>query len=338
MSIRTLLAVAAVGLSAQAAAAEQLVVSWWGYNGEKLQKNVVEPFQELCGCELVFETGNNADRLNKLAARGAKGVDVIFLTDSFSQLGIEQGLFQKIDPARLSNLGGLYELARDPQGGYGPAYTIGRVGIAYDSDKVAPLTSWNDLWRADLAGQVTVPGITTTAGPMMVVRAAAEAGVDPYTDEDGAFAALERLKPNVVKSYNTGSEAVNLISTGEASVVVVQDFVMGSLADAVPSMTWADLAEGDLATLNTLNIAAGAANPDLAYRFIDFMLSHEVQQVEAEQAVDAPVRPDVELTPEQAAVWTYGAAVIDALQRVDYAQMNAHRADWIDRWNELFGM
>ena len=328
---------AALALLAGAASAETLTISWWGYNGEKLEANVVQPFKAKCGCDIVFETGNNADRLNKLAARGGEGVDVIFLTDGFSQLGIEQGLFQPVDRAKLSNIGALYEIAQAPQGEYGPAYTIGRAGIAYDSAKVAPITSWDDLWREDLKNQVTLPGITTTAGPMVVVRAGAHAGVDAFADEDAAFAAIEALKPNVVKNYNTGSEMVNLISTGEATVAVAQDFTMASLTAAVPTMTWAELKEGDVATLNTLNIPKGAANVELAHQFIDFMLSKDVQQIEAEQGVDAPVRTDVELTPEQAALWTYGAAKIASLSRVDYTAMNKAKAAWIDRWNEIFG-
>jgi putative spermidine/putrescine transport system substrate-binding protein len=112
---------------------------------------------------------------------------------------------------------------------------------------------------------------------------------------------------------------------------------MASLTAAVPTMTWAELKEGDVATLNTLNIPKGAANVDLAHQFIDFMLSKEVQQVEAEQGVDAPVRTDVELTPEQAALWTYGADKIASLSRVDYTAMNKAKTAWIDRWNEIFG-
>jgi putative spermidine/putrescine transport system substrate-binding protein len=103
-------------------------------------------------------------------------------------------------------------------------------------------------------------------------------------------------------------------------------------------MTWAELEDGDIAVLNTLNIPTGAENVDLAYQFIDFVLSKEVQQLEAEQGVDAPINTKVELTEEQAANWTYGQDEIDALNTMDYAKMNAAKTDWIDRWNEIFGM
>ncbi len=336
--MRLIAPAALLALAGAAEAQDTLVVSWWGYNGDKLQANVIDPFQAICGCEVVFETGNNADRLNKLIARGGEGVDVIYLTDSYSQIGVEEGVFQPVDRALIPNVAKLHDIAQAPQGEYGPAYTIGRVGIVYDGAQVEPLTSWGDLWREDLAGTVSLPGVTTTAGPMVIMQAGAHAGVDAFADPDAAFGAIEALVPNVVKTYNTGSEMVNLVSTGEATVAVAQDFTLASLREAVPTMEWADLAEGDIATLNTVNIPTGAANPELAHRFIDFILSTEVQQVNAEQGVDAPVNAEVTLTPEQAAIWTYGPEAIAALNRVDYTAMNAAKDEWIDRWTEVFGM
>jgi len=330
----------ATGLAAPALAQDRtLTISWWGFNGEKLESIILAPFREQCGCEIQFETGNNGERLNKLQIRNGAGVDVAYFSDSFSQQGIELGLFQQLDRSKLPNLEGIYELAQDPQGGYGPAYTIGRVGIVYDSEKVAPpITSWNDLWREDLASSLSLPGITTTAGPMVVMKAGEHEGVDAFEDEDAAFAGVEALKPNVVKNYNTGSEMINLFSTGEVSAAIAQDFTLAQIQAAVPSVVWADLEEGSIATLNTVNIPVGAAEPELAYEFINFILSPEIQQQLAEQGVDAPVATAVELTPEQAALWTYGADVIAGLQRVDYARMNAAKGGWVDRWNEIFGM
>lgn len=318
-------------------AKDTFTISWWGYNGDKLNANIIEPFKKMCDCDIVFETGNNADRLNKLAVRNGKGVDVVFLTDSYSQIGIEKDLFQKVDRSKIPNVTKLWDLAQAPQGDYGPAYSIGRVSIVYDSDQVEPITSWNDLWRKDLANSVSLPGITTTAGPMMVLRAGAHADVDAYTDPDGAFAALEEMKPNIVKNYKTGSEMVNLFSTGEVTVAVAQDFTFASLKEAVPSMVNAELSDGDIATLNTINIPKGAEHVELAHEFINFVLSTPVQEIEAKQGVDAPVNKEVVLTPEEAANWTYGEEEISSLNRIDYGKLNAAKVDWIDRWNEIFG-
>ena len=165
-------------------------------------------------------------------------------------------------------------MAQAPQGEYGPAYTIGRVGIIYDSRQGrTPITSWNDLWREDFKGQLSLPGITTTAGPD-----GRHGGRRPCrrrcvtTIPNAAFEAIEELKPNVVKNYNTGSELVNLFSTGEISVAMAQDFTLAQIQAAVPTAVWAESADGAIATLNTVNIPKGAANVDLAHQFINFIL------------------------------------------------------------------
>lgn len=320
------------------AQAKTLTISWWGFNGDKLDEFIVKPFKAQCGCEIIFETGNNADRLNKIKIRNGEGVDVAYFTDAYSQIGIKEGLFQPVDRTKLPNLAGAYEMAQAPQGEYGPAYTIGRVGIIYDSAKVAaPITAWNDLWKEEFKGQLSLPGITTTAGPMVVMLAGAKAGVDAFADEDAAFAAIEELKPNVVKNYNTGSELVNLFSTGEISAAIAQDFTLGQIKAAVPTAEWAALPDA-VATLNTINIPKGAANVDLAHEFINFVLDPKLQQTLAENGVDAPVAKSVTLTPEQAAQWTYGADMIAGLKTVDYEKMNAAKDGWIEKWNEVFGM
>ena len=336
--VSTAFLLAALSSAPAMAQNKTLTISWWGFNGDKLEEIVLKPFRAQCGCELVFETGNNADRLNKIKIRGGSGVDVVYLTDSYSQIGIQEGLFQPVNRSKLPNLNGIYELARAPQGQFGPAYTIGRVGIIYDSAKVSPpITSWNDLWREDLKRRVSLPGITTTAGPMTVLVAANKAGVDPYKDEKAAFKAIEQLKPNVVKNYNTGSELVNLFSTGEVSVAMAQDFTLAQIQAAVPTARWAELKEGDYATLNTVNIAKGAANPELGHQFINFILDPKIQQTLAERGVDAPVATAVQLKPEEASRWTYGQKMISSLKRLDYEKLNASKSDWLDAWSEVFG-
>ncbi|UWQ96836.1 ABC transporter substrate-binding protein [Rhodobacteraceae bacterium M385] len=337
--------IAAASVAAMLAATPALAqdrtftISWWGFNGDALQEIIVDPFQEMCDCEVIFETGNNSDRLSRLQLRGGEGVDVIYLTDRFSQLGIELGLFQPIDRAQVPNIDELYDLAQTPQGEYGPAYSIGRVGIVYNADEVeAPITSWNDLWREDLAGSVSLPGITTTAGPMVVLRAGERAGVNAYDDPDAAFAEVSELQPNILTNYNTGSEMINLFSTGEITVSMAQDFALGRLQAAVPSVVWADLDDGAIATLNTINIPTGSENVELAHQFLNFVLSTEIQQTLAERGVDAPVNNGVDLTEEQAAPWTYGDEMISSLNQIDYVPLNANLTSWIDRWNEIFGM
>jgi putative spermidine/putrescine transport system substrate-binding protein len=172
----------------------------------------------------------------------------------------------------------------------------------------------------------------------VVMIAGEKAGTNAFEDSGPAFEEIEKLKPNVVKNYNTGSEMINLFSTGEITVSLAQDFALGQLKAAVPTVEWAELEDGAIATLNTVNIPKGAQNVELAHEFINFILDPELQKTLAENGVDAPVQQSVELAPEHAAQWTYGPEMIQGLKRVDYSKMNAAKSGWIDQWNEIFGM
>ena len=70
------LLVAAFGISSPktsvAADKPVLVVSTWGYNQDLLDKNITEPFQDMYDVEIVYETGNNSERLSKLIERGER--------------------------------------------------------------------------------------------------------------------------------------------------------------------------------------------------------------------------------------------------------------------------
>jgi len=322
---------------ANAQDSKTLVVSEWGYNNEALDKSLFKPFEEKFGVKVVRETGNNPDRLNKLQIRG--GVDVIFLTDAFSQVGIDAGAFADLDPSKIPNLADLYPIARAPQGeNYGPAFTVGRYGIIYDSAAVSqPITSWKDLWREDLAGRIAMPGFNTSSGPMTVIIAGDRAGVDAFKDPDAAFASLAELKPNILKTYNSGSELVNLFSTGEVIAGALQDFAVPAIQAAIPTAKWAPLDEGNFAIFSTVNIAAKSENKDLAYAFLNWRLDPGVQRELALSTGDAVVNAKTEMKPEEAKYGAYGEQQISALRKPDYRALIAAKPDWEKRWNAIFG-
>jgi putative spermidine/putrescine transport system substrate-binding protein len=336
-------AVASIALTALLAtplAAQEkrtLVVSEWGYGADELQEALYKPFEEQFNAKVIIETGNNPDRLNKLQIRG--GVDVIFLTDAFSQQGIDAGAFAEIDRSLLPNLADAYDIAKAPQGdNFGPGYTVGRYGIIYDSAKVsAPITSWKDLWREEFKGQVAMPGFNTTSGPMTVIVAGDRAGVDAFENPEAAFASLAELKPNIVKTYNSGSELVNLFSTGEVIVGALQDFAVPAIQAAIPTAKWAPLDEGNFVIFNTINIAAKSENKDLAHAFINFRLDPKVQKDLAIAVGDGVVNKTVELTPEEAKYAAYGPEAISTLRTPDYRKLLDSKEDWAERWNVIFG-
>ena len=111
----------------QAAAGEQkfvgqeLKVSTFSFNAELLQKNIYDPFMAATGCKLIVEGGKNAERVTKIKESPAN-YDIVVIGDAYIKDLIDAGLVDTIDSSKLTNLDGLYDIAKAPFGEeYGPA-------------------------------------------------------------------------------------------------------------------------------------------------------------------------------------------------------------------------
>ncbi len=81
-----------------------LTISQQGFSGDKFDKYTIKPFTEKCSCELMFKTGSNVDRLNKIQIRKGKGVDIDSFTEAYSQIGSKEGCSQLINKLKVMNL------------------------------------------------------------------------------------------------------------------------------------------------------------------------------------------------------------------------------------------
>ncbi|MDD3252347.1 MAG: ABC transporter substrate-binding protein [Lachnospiraceae bacterium] len=318
---------------------QELKVSTFSFNAELLQKNVYDPFMAATGCKLIVEGGKNAERVTKIKET-PENYDIVIIGDAFIADLIDQGLIDTVDSSKLSNLDSLYDNAKAPFGEqYGPAYTFNRLGIVYDKATCPiEITSWADLWNPELAGAIAIPDITTTSGPLFYYSVAQMDGLTPGKDDDAIFAKMEELKPNVMKTYTSANDTITMLNQGEISAAVLLDFSYTAAKSASDDYVWVDPTEGSYSGYNTINIIKGCKNKELAEAFVNFYISKEVQLAEAVDGVDSPVRTDVELTPEQAANFTYGKEMIDNLMLPDWAVINANKADWTTKWNELYSV
>ena len=316
---------------------QELTVSMWGYNMDLLEKNIIKPFEKKYGVKIVVETGNNSARFTKMVARkGNPLVDVALFAGSWAYKAKEEGIIKPYNPAKLTNLSALMENAKDPLGGrFAIGYTIQHLGLFYRTDKVAKITSWKDLSRSELKGVLSIPGITTTYGPA-VIYMLSKAWAGDFNATDVGWQKIEELEPSLVTAYNRSSELNTLISQEEVYAAPYSSFAWGTILGSGLPVANVIPKEGLVGSFSMVSIGAGTTKEDLAYLYIDHLLSYDVQMAEAMDLVDSPARTDIKLPPEVAVNLTYGDELISQLHFFDHKKMADVQEEWIARWNKIF--
>ena len=284
--------------------AQKLVLSTYGLSEDISEEEVYTPFENEFNCEIVTETGGTNDRYTKLSADPNSTIDVIELSQAMTAKGTDEGLFDTIDLSKIPNAEKLIPAAKEiAEAGQGVPYTINSIGIIYNPELTGfDITSFDDLWDERLAGKVSIPEITTTFGPAMVYVASDHAGVDVTTDN------------------------------GEAAFkAVVGDFGVPTIVAANPTLVYVT-PDGAYANFNTINVTKNCANKELAYEYINYRISEELQTKTGKALNEAPTNMDVTFTEEESKDMTYGDKAAK-VKVVDYAFVNPILNNWIDQWN-----
>ncbi len=312
-----------------------LVVSNFALADDRIKDTVIKPFEEKYNCTVVYEGGTNGERLTKLKNDPNTDVDVIYLAQQYAQQGVDAGLFEEIDYSRIPNAEYLLEKADFlKESKQGPAVTMNRLGIIYNPEKAGEITSFADIWKEEYRDQVAIPDISTTFGPAMVAVASNYAGVDYATDGgEAAFKALEELKPNIVKTYSKSSDLKNMFSSGEISVALAAEFAYNTMGDSNTNLVFIDPTEGAYLNFNTVNIVRNSDQKDLAYEFINYVLSEENQLDAALNVPESAVNTQVEI-PEEAAKKLTTVETANQSNIVDFSVVNPLLENWVDMWNK----
>lgn len=315
---------------------QTLTVSMWGYNMDLIEANVIKPFEEKHGVDVITETGNNSDRFTKMVARkGNPLVDVALFAGAWAYKAVQEGIVKPYNPALLTNLPALMESARDPLGGrYAIGYTIQHLGLFYRTDKVAAISSWKDLSRDDLKGVLSIPGITTTYGPSIIYMLS-KAWAGDFDATDVGWQKLEELVPSLLTAYNRSSELNTLVAQEEVYAAPYASFAWGTIVESGLPVKSVIPEEGLVGSFSMVSIGAGTKNDALAHLYVDHLLSYEVQLAEAMDLIDSPARTDITLPADIAEKLTYGEELISSLHFFSHKAMAEAEEEWIERWNRV---
>ncbi|MGH7349620.1 MAG: ABC transporter substrate-binding protein [Candidatus Rokuibacteriota bacterium] len=260
---------------AEAGAQDALVVSVWGGNWKNTVESVIgKAFTAKTGIPVEYEVGGTIDRLAK--ARVAKGnplVDLNFTTTHVARLYMSDGLYGKLDMAKIPNA---KEIAREAirsdyhLGTWAYVYTV-----VYRPDLVKEeITKWSDLWKPSLKGKIALPDFDPSH--IITIAALMEGGNEVNWQKGEAR--LKQLKGSVAAFYSTDAQSQDLMKTGQAPVQVmlsVNAYHLQEQGIAVKVVQPTDYP--GIVGIDTVAVMAGTKKAAAAHQFIDLALSKEIQ-------------------------------------------------------------
>ncbi|MCP1118122.1 ABC transporter substrate-binding protein [Robbsia andropogonis] len=306
-----------------------------GSSQDLYQKKIIPPFEKAHDVKIVYVAGNSSDTLAKLQAqKGHEQINVAIMDDGPMYQAMQMGLCAKLQDAPVMKE--LYPIAK-----LGPeSVGIGMVatGIGYNADAfkkagLPPPDSWAALTDAHYKGKLGVPPITNTYGLHALVMLARMNGGGEKDIDPGFKVMSTQVAPNVLSWPTTPGEMDGLMQSGDVIIAPYGSGRAVALQNTGFPLKFFYPKEGGVALQVGACSVAGSGQDALAQQFIQYLLSTDVQALQAQAVGFGPTNRNVKLTPEVAAKVPYGPEQVSRLVAMDWATINQHRNEWTQRWN-----
>jgi len=275
---------AAMPLTASHAADQLHLYNWYNY----IAPETVKRFEESCKCEVVQTYySDNEELLAKLAA-GAKGYDILVPTGNAMQALINQGALKPIDKAQLPNLKNIapqyMNTPFDPGNKYSVPYAMSITLIGYNDEKIkqlgVPVDSWATIFDPVILQKIKKKVTVLDSANELFAAALKYLGYSANDVDEAhwrqAADVIKKAKPYWA-AFNASSYIKELTVGNIWLVHGYSNDIFQANADAQAAgrkfhILHALPKEGAVLALDNMVIHKDAPRPDLAHKFMNFML------------------------------------------------------------------
>ena len=260
----------------------------WGVNisdGSEGSFNINKAFEKLTGINVNYMTYESNEALYAKLKSGAVSYDVIIPSDYMIARMISEDMIQPLDYTKITNFDLIDDqyknLFYDPANEYSVPYTVGLVGLIYNTTMVeeAP-DSWSAMWDERYADNI----LTFNNPRDAFAIAQFLLGYDiNSTDKATWEAAAEKLKEqNKVLQGRVMDEVFNKMEAGNAILApyYAGDFL--TMQENNPDLQMVYPKEGTNIFVDAICVPKNAQNYDAAMMYINFLLEPEVALANAE--------------------------------------------------------
>jgi spermidine/putrescine transport system substrate-binding protein len=269
------LLLATVSCAAPAGEGSLVVLDWSGYEQEVFWQDFQDAHPDVQPEWTFF--ADDPEAFAKI--QSGFEADLVHPSSSWLALYVENDLLTPLDTSRLTNWDkidpDLAALGQVDGVQYLAPWEWGYNSILVRTDRVAEMPdSWADLWDPQYRGHVSIFDSAESA----VLVAATVLGFDPYkmTDEqlEQVKQKLIELKPNLLGYWTDYTEINQQVASGDVWVAANTwpDAWVAVSGEGVP-VEYITPVEGRLGWVYGYGIPKSANNPDLAYDYIDALIS-----------------------------------------------------------------
>ena len=277
----------AVGFTTTGGAASRDQLHLYNWNNY-IAPETIKRFEAECKCEVVQTYySDNEELLAKLAA-GAKGYDVLVPTANAVQALIKGNQLRPLDKTQLPNLRNVdpafLPTAFDPGNQYAAPYAMSTTIIGYNEEKMKELGLPTDTWAVifdpkhleKVKGRVTVLDSSSELFAAALKYLGYSANDTDAKHWDEAAAAIKKAKPYWA-AFNASSYIKELTVGNIWLVHGYSNDIFQANQDAQAAGRKFHILqgmpkEGAVLAVDNMVIHKAAPRPDLAHRFINFML------------------------------------------------------------------
>ncbi len=318
-----------------AAAQQHLTVAAYGGSYEQVMRtSVIPPFEHDNNVKIDYLTGNSSDNLARMQAqRGNQSVGVAVLDDGPMVQAVSLGLCQKLPDAVRDEVYPIAVLGDDHAVGTGFGFT----GIAYNkkifAERHLPVpTSWMDLAKPEYKQRLSIPGIDNTYGLHTLAMMARINGGSDADMTPGFTVMRQKINPNVLAYESSPGKMSEMFQSGDIWLAVWGSSRVAAMQQAGFPLEMVRPKEGGVVLMTAGCAITGNPAPDLANKFLAYLVSPPVQQAFAAQYGAGPTNKSTKLSPDVAARVIYGEDQVRQLIGLDWDVVNRNRADLTRRW------
>ncbi len=257
------------------------VYNWGEYisDGADGTLDVNKEFEKRYGIKVNYTNfESNENMYNKLISGGAN-YDVIIPSDYMIAKLRDEGLLAELDFSNIPNAKYILDkykgLYFDPDNKYTVAYTVGMVGLIYNTTMVEGTPdSWEILWDEKYAGEILMFNNPRDTFGIVQFLLGQSINTTDLKEWDAAIAKLKEQNP-LVSSY-VMDEIFGKMENGEAALApyYAGDFL--TMYDVNPDLAFCYPKEGVNFFVDAMCVPKNAENKEAAELYINFMCEEEI--------------------------------------------------------------